>query len=69
MKTYTITAPYFLNGHENVAGMAMADEAAKTICGTGISDDRAAVESLLATYPDADLYGLAIEEFDTEIED
>lgn len=59
--THTIRAPYTLHGHKNVAGMAMADEAAAAICAQGISTDRAAVESLLATYPDAELYGLNIE--------
>ena len=61
--SYSITTPYFINGHKNADGMAMADDLNKQISDQGLSDDKLAVESLLQGYASAEtqeLYHLEI---------
>lgn len=59
--THRITAPYWINGHHNVDGLAIADEMTRNIA--DYSDSMDAAQRDLATIPadTAALYGLTIE--------
>lgn len=59
--TYRISAPYWINGHHNVDGLAIADEMNRNIGDDSDSTDAARRE--LDTIPPADvtLYGLTID--------
>jgi len=61
--TYRIAAPYWINGHHNVDGLAIADKMNRNI-NADDSTDRDTAERELATIgtDDAALHGLTIEE-------
>jgi hypothetical protein len=72
IKTYSISAEYFVNGRENVDGMAMRDDLNDKIVLAEISTDRAAVEALLDEYQSKEnqaLYRLSITSDECEADD
>lgn len=61
MKTYNLSAPYWINGHKNINGTAIVDEINKTLNDadrtTELRDYERALDGLGA---DVDLYGITI---------
>lgn len=66
--TYTIAAPYWINGHQNQVGQSIADEINKRLMDQGITGEHELVERELADV-DVELYGLAIEATEVEIDE
>lgn len=59
--TYRISAPYWINGHYNVDGLAIADEMTHNLGDDSDSIDAAQRELDTIPAADADLHGLTIE--------
>lgn len=58
--TYAVSAPYWINGHQNQVGQSIADEINRRLMDQGVTDERELVERELADV-DVELYGLTIE--------
>lgn len=69
--TYSISAPYWINGHQNESGLAIAAEINDKLMATGESTD---LDSVQYRFSDVDqqqreLYGLTIEATEIEIDE
>lgn len=69
MTSYYVTAPYFINGHKNITGMAIADELTLKIMARCI-DNLSEIETMIFNYDPEGLYGLTVgQEFFEEMDD
>ena len=59
-RRFAVNAPYWLNGLHNKAGLEMAEEINKVVASKKLQDEQDAIEQILANYPDARRFGLAV---------
>ena len=57
---FAVNAPYWLNGLHNQAGLELAEEINKVLASKKLQEEKDAIEQILANYPDARRFGLAV---------